>query len=138
MTVDSADIATPDYGEIDADERLGKVRSIFEHDRPKGIVVTEDGAYTGIVNQKQLIQSHIQDGAKVRGLVTEPSGCGKKSANGALRMPYSSSALLAKIASSVLSPSLKLARRSSRLCCLRSGPRPKPSGSTRFARRLRS
>jgi len=67
--MDIADIATPDYAEIDADERLGKVRSMFEEDRPKGIVVTEDGEYTGIVNQKQLIQSHIQDGAKVRGLV---------------------------------------------------------------------
>ncbi len=64
-----ADIATPDYAEVDADERLGKVRSIFEHDRPKGIVVTAEGEYTGIVNQKQLIQSHIQDDAKVRGLV---------------------------------------------------------------------
>ncbi|MXR52227.1 CBS domain-containing protein [Halovenus sp. WSH3] len=67
--MDIADIATPDYAEIDADERLGKVRSMFEEDRPKGIVVTEDGDYTGIINQKQLIQSHIQDGAKVRGLV---------------------------------------------------------------------
>ncbi len=67
--MDIADIATEDYAEVDADERLGKVRSIFEHDRPKGIVVTEDDEYTGIVNQKQLIQSHIQDGAKVRGLV---------------------------------------------------------------------
>ena len=68
-TMDIADIATTDFAEIDADERLGKVRSIFEHDKPKGIVVTEDGEYTGIINQKQLIQSHIQDGAKVRGLV---------------------------------------------------------------------
>jgi CBS domain-containing protein len=67
--MDIADIATTDYAEIDADKRLGKVRSIFEHDKPKGIVVTEDGEYTGIINQKQLIQSHVQDGAKVRGLV---------------------------------------------------------------------
>jgi CBS domain-containing protein/ribosome-associated translation inhibitor RaiA len=67
--MDIADIATPDYAEIDADERLGKVRSVFEHDRPKGIVVTEDGEYTGIINEKQLLQSHIQDDAKVRGMV---------------------------------------------------------------------
>jgi predicted transcriptional regulator len=67
--MDIADIATQDYAEIDADKRLGKVRSIFEHDRPKGIVVTEDGEYSGIINQRQLVQSHIQDGAKVRGLV---------------------------------------------------------------------
>jgi CBS domain-containing protein/ribosome-associated translation inhibitor RaiA len=68
--MDISDIATPDYAGIDADERLGKVRSMFEDEqRPKGIVVTEDGEYTGIVNQKQLIQSHVQDDAKVRGLV---------------------------------------------------------------------
>ncbi len=70
ITMDISNIATPDYAEIDADERLGKVRSMFEDDqRPKGIVVTEDGEYTGIINQKQLIQSHVQDDAKVRGLV---------------------------------------------------------------------
>ena len=67
--MDIADIATPDYAEIDADERLGKGRSIFEHDKPKGILVTEDGEYTGIINQKQLLQSHVQDGTKVRGMV---------------------------------------------------------------------
>ncbi|WP_336327718.1 CBS domain-containing protein [Halovenus sp. HT40] len=75
--MDIADIATPDYAEIDADERLGKVRSMFEEDRPKGIVVTEDGEYTGIINQKQLIQSHIQDGAKVRGLVRSAPRVGR-------------------------------------------------------------
>ncbi len=77
ITMDIADIATPDYAEIDADERLGKVRSMFEEDRPKGIVVTEDGEYTGIINQKQLIQSHIQDGAKVRGLVRSAPRVGR-------------------------------------------------------------
>ncbi|MFT4945911.1 MAG: putative transcriptional regulator/ribosome-associated translation inhibitor RaiA [Natronomonas sp.] len=77
ITMDIADIATPDYAEIDADERLGKVRSMFEEDRPKGIVVTEDGEYTGIINQKQLIQSHIQDEAKVRGLVRSAPRVGR-------------------------------------------------------------
>ena len=68
--MDISDIATPDYAGIDADKRLGKVRSMFEDEqRPKGIIVTEDGEYTGIVNQKQLIQSHVQGDAKVRGLV---------------------------------------------------------------------
>lgn len=67
--MDIADIATTEYVEVDADERLGKVRSIFERENPKGIVVTEEGDYEGIINQRQLIQSHIKDGAKVRGLV---------------------------------------------------------------------
>ena len=67
--MDIADIATPEYVEIDADKRLSKVRSIFERENPKGIVVTEDGEYAGIINQKQLLQSHIKDDAKVRGMI---------------------------------------------------------------------
>ncbi len=67
--MDIADIATKEYVEVDVDERLGKVRSIFERENPKGIVVTEDGDYEGIINQRQLVQSHVKDGTKVRGLV---------------------------------------------------------------------
>jgi predicted transcriptional regulator/ribosome-associated translation inhibitor RaiA len=67
--MDIADIATQEYVEIDTDERLGKVRSLFERDNPKGLIVTEDGEYEGIINERQLIQSHIQDKAKVAGLV---------------------------------------------------------------------
>jgi len=67
--MDIADIATTDYVEVDANERLGKVRSIFERENPKGLIVTEDGEYAGIINQRQLIQSHIKDDTKVRGLV---------------------------------------------------------------------
>ncbi len=60
-----ADIATEEYVEVDADERLGKVRSIFDRENPKGIIVTEDGGYTGIITERQLLQSHIEDDAKV-------------------------------------------------------------------------
>jgi CBS domain-containing protein len=60
-----ADIATEEFIQVDTDERLGKVRSIFERENPKGIVVTEDGAYAGILTERQLIQSHIADDAKV-------------------------------------------------------------------------
>ena len=67
--MDIADIASPDYVDVDADERLGKIRSIFERDRPKGIVVTEGGEYAGIINERQLLQSHIKDDTKARGLV---------------------------------------------------------------------
>jgi CBS domain-containing protein/ribosome-associated translation inhibitor RaiA len=67
--MDIADIATTEYLDVDADERLGKIRSIFERENPKGIIVTEEGEYEGVINQRQLVQSHIQDGTKVRGLV---------------------------------------------------------------------
>ncbi|MFB6183032.1 MAG: CBS domain-containing protein [Haloarculaceae archaeon] len=62
--MDIADIATSDYVEVDADERLGKVRSLFERDNPKGIIVTENGEYFGVITQKQLVQSHVEDNAK--------------------------------------------------------------------------
>ena len=67
--MDIADIATSDYAEIDADERLGKVRAIFDEENPRGIVVTEDGAYAGVITQRQLVQSHVEDDAKVRALM---------------------------------------------------------------------
>lgn len=67
--MDIADIATREFVEVDADKRLGKVRSLFERENPKGIIVMDDGEYEGIVNQRQLVRSHIKDGAKVRSLV---------------------------------------------------------------------
>jgi predicted transcriptional regulator/ribosome-associated translation inhibitor RaiA len=67
--MDIADIATSDYAAVDADERLGKVRAIFERENPKGIVVTEDGDYAGIVSQGHLVQSHVEDDAKARALM---------------------------------------------------------------------
>ncbi|WP_225334841.1 CBS domain-containing protein [Halomicrobium urmianum] len=62
--MDIADIATTDFVELDADVRLGKVRSVFERENPKGIVITEDGEYAGVVTEKQLVQSHVADDAK--------------------------------------------------------------------------
>ncbi|MBX0325710.1 CBS domain-containing protein [Halomicroarcula sp. F13] len=62
--MDIADIATREFVEVDANKRLGKVRSIFERENPKGIIVTEDGAYAGVITQKQLVQSHVEDDAK--------------------------------------------------------------------------
>ena len=61
-----ADIATREYLQVDVDERLGRVRSLFESENPKGIVVTNDDAYVGIVTERQLLQSQIEDDAKVR------------------------------------------------------------------------
>ncbi|WP_254271861.1 CBS domain-containing protein [Haloarcula marina] len=62
--MDIADIATKEFVEVDANKRLGKVRSIFERENPKGIIVTEDGEYAGVITQKQLVQSHVEDDAK--------------------------------------------------------------------------
>ncbi|MFC3477108.1 CBS domain-containing protein [Halobacterium litoreum] len=69
--MDISDIATNDYAEVEAEERLGKVRSIFEEENPKGIIVTEAGQYEGVITQRQLIQSHIEDDTKVAALVAD-------------------------------------------------------------------
>ncbi|MFB6186702.1 MAG: CBS domain-containing protein [Halobacteriaceae archaeon] len=62
--MDIADIATQEYLEVEAEDRLGKVRSIFEEKNPKAVIVTEAGNYEGIITQKQLLQSHIEDQTK--------------------------------------------------------------------------
>jgi predicted transcriptional regulator/ribosome-associated translation inhibitor RaiA len=67
--MDITNIATSEYIEVDVSERLGKIRSIFERDNPKGIVVTRDGEYEGIIGEKQLIRSHIEDDTKAGALV---------------------------------------------------------------------
>jgi len=66
--MDIADIATSEYAAVDADERLGKVRAVFEDGNPKGIVVTEDGEYSGVLTQRALLQSHVDDRAKAGAL----------------------------------------------------------------------
>ncbi|MFB6281120.1 MAG: CBS domain-containing protein [Haloferacaceae archaeon] len=67
--MDISDIATPEYVEIGADTRLGKVRSVFERENPKGVIVTDDDGYVGVIGEKQLIRSHIEDDTKAAALV---------------------------------------------------------------------
>jgi CBS domain-containing protein len=63
-TMDITDIATPEFVEVDAGKRLGKIRAIFERENPRGIVVTEDGEYAGIIGEKQLVRSRMEDDTK--------------------------------------------------------------------------
>jgi predicted transcriptional regulator len=63
--MDITDIVTEEYVEVEPDTRVAKVRSIFDTENPKGIVVMEDGEYVGVIGEKQLIQSHIEDDTKV-------------------------------------------------------------------------
>jgi len=67
--MDIADIATQEFVEVDDDQRLSKVRSIFEHENPKGVIVTNDGDYVGVITQQQLLQSHIEDDTKAGAMV---------------------------------------------------------------------
>jgi CBS domain-containing protein len=62
--MDIADIATRDSIQVDIDERLGKVRSLFERENPKGILVADDGEYAGVITERQLLSSHVEDDTK--------------------------------------------------------------------------
>jgi CBS domain-containing protein/ribosome-associated translation inhibitor RaiA len=63
--MDIADIATTDYIELEAESNIGKVRSVFEEENPRGIIVTNAGEYEGVITQKLLLQSHIGDHTKI-------------------------------------------------------------------------
>jgi predicted transcriptional regulator/ribosome-associated translation inhibitor RaiA len=67
--MDIADIASTEYIEVDDQTRLGKVRSLFEEENPKGIIVTRDGEYAGVLSERELLQSHVEDSAKVAALI---------------------------------------------------------------------
>ncbi|MFW6448821.1 MAG: CBS domain-containing protein [Halobacteriota archaeon] len=67
--MDIADIASPEFLEVDADTRLGKVRALFDREHPKGVVVTDDGAFAGVIGERELLQSHVEDGAKASALI---------------------------------------------------------------------
>ncbi len=63
-----AEIVTQDYSEVGMDDRLSDARSIFERDNAKAIIVTEGGAYAGVLTQKRLVGSHMEDKTKVSAL----------------------------------------------------------------------
>ncbi|ELZ13003.1 CBS domain-containing protein [Natrinema thermotolerans] len=67
-----ADIATTEFIEVDVGTRMGKVRSMFEDGNPKGIIVMNDGDYEGVISEREILQSHVEDDAKVAAL-TKPS-----------------------------------------------------------------
>jgi CBS domain-containing protein len=62
--MDIADIATREYVQVDSDERLAKVRSLFDRENPKSVIVMEDDEYVGIITERQLLQSHVDDDTK--------------------------------------------------------------------------
>ncbi len=67
--MDITDIAVEEFVEVEADTRVAKIRSIFDRENPKGIVVMDDGDYIGVMGEKQLIQSHIEDDTKATAIV---------------------------------------------------------------------
>ena len=67
--MDISTIATDEYVEVDPSERASKIRSIFERDRPRGVLVTEDEEVRGVIGQRQLIRSHLEDTTQAHALM---------------------------------------------------------------------
>lgn len=64
-----ADIASPDYVEVDINDRFGKIRSLFDRENPKGVLVTKDGTYQGILTERQLLQSRVDDSMRAESMI---------------------------------------------------------------------
>ena len=75
--MDITDIAVQEFVEVEADTRVSKVRAIFDKENPKGVVVMDDGDYIGIVAEKHLLQSHVEDQTKVAAVVRSSRSGGK-------------------------------------------------------------
>ena len=68
--MDITDIVVEEFVEVDADERLATVRAAFDQANPKGVIVTEDGDYAGVIGESELVKSRIQDDTKASVLMT--------------------------------------------------------------------
>ena len=67
--MDISTIATDEFVEVDPSERASKIRSIFERERPRGVLVIEDDEVRGVIGQQQLIRSHLEDSTQAHALM---------------------------------------------------------------------
>ena len=68
--MDITDIVMTEFVEVGVDERLAKVRARFEEENPRGVIVTDDGEYEGVIGESELVKSRIQDDTKASVLMT--------------------------------------------------------------------
>ncbi len=68
--MDITDIVVGEFVEVDVDERLAKVRAKFDQENPKGVIVTNDGEFAGVIGESELVKSRIQDDTKASVLMT--------------------------------------------------------------------
>lgn len=69
MDMNIADIASPTFEEVDINDRFGTIQSIFDRSNPKGILVTADEAYRGVLTERQILQSHVSDDTRAQALM---------------------------------------------------------------------
>ena len=67
--MDIRDIVSTDYVAFQADQRVSKLVGAFDDPDVRGVVVTTDGEYEGVVTRRQLAASQHQPEEKVQSLV---------------------------------------------------------------------
>lgn len=67
--MDIRNLVSTDYVTLQADQRVSKLVGAFDDPAVKGIVVTDDGDFAGIVTRRQLAASQHQPEEKIRSLV---------------------------------------------------------------------
>jgi CBS domain-containing protein len=63
--MDIFEIAQEEFLTVAHDDRIGSARTTFEAENPKGIIVTKNGDYAGVITERQLLQSHVDDDTRV-------------------------------------------------------------------------
>ena len=66
--MDITDIAVQEFVEVAPDERLGQIQSLFDRDAPRGVVVVTDGEVTGVIGERDLIRSRVEEKTKASAL----------------------------------------------------------------------
>ncbi len=68
--MDITDIVMTEFVEVDVDERLAKVRAKFDDADTRGVIITDDGEYEGVIGESELVKSQIKDDTKASVLMT--------------------------------------------------------------------
>ncbi|WP_283102253.1 CBS domain-containing protein [Haloplanus halobius] len=56
--MDISSIVSTEYTEVSSDTRIAKVVAAFEDPDCRGVIVTEDGTFEGVITRRQLVASH--------------------------------------------------------------------------------
>jgi CBS domain-containing protein/ribosome-associated translation inhibitor RaiA len=67
--MDITEIAVSEFVEVAPDERLGQIQSLFDRDAPRGVVVVEDGECQGVIGERDLIRSRVEEDTKAAALM---------------------------------------------------------------------
>ncbi|MEZ3116741.1 CBS domain-containing protein [Halobaculum sp. MBLA0147] len=66
--MDISEIAVREFVEVAPDDRLGQIQSLFDRDAPRGVVVVDDGEVQGVIGERDLIRSRVEEDTKAAAL----------------------------------------------------------------------